>query len=79
MEQKDIQQLQDEVRNSCAPLQLIRSEVGRIIAGQEKLIDRMLLSMISDGNVLLEGVPGLAKTLAVNTLAQTLDCSFSRL
>ena len=43
MEQKDIQQLQDEVRSSCAPLQLIRSEVGRIIAGQEKLIDRMLL------------------------------------
>ena len=79
MEQKDIQQLQDEVRNSCAPLQLIRSEVGRIIAGQEKLIDRMLLAMISDGHVLLEGVPGLAKTLAVKTLAQTLDCSFSRL
>ena len=79
MEQKDIQQLQDEVRSSCAPLQLIRSEVGRIIAGQEKLIDRMLLAMIADGHVLLEGVPGLAKTLAVKTLAQTLDCSFSRL
>ena len=79
MEQKDIQLLQDEVRNSCAPLQLIRSEVGRIIAGQEKLIDRMLRAMIADGHVLLEGVPGLAKTLAVKTLAQTLDCSFSRL
>ena len=79
MEQKDIQLLQDEVRSSCAPLQLIRSEVGRIIAGQEKLIDRMLLAMIADGHVLLEGVPGLAKTLAVKTLAQTLDCSFSRL
>ena len=79
MDQKDIQQLQDELRSSCAPLQLIRSEIGRTIAGQEKLIDRMLLAMIADGHVLLEGVPGLAKTLAVKTLAQTLDCSFSRL
>lgn len=79
MEQRDIQQLQDEVRSSCAPLQLIRSEAARIIAGQEKLIDRILLAMIADGHVLLEGVPGLAKTLTVKTLAQTLDCTFSRL
>ena len=79
MEQQEIQQLQDEIRQSCAPLQLIRSEAGRIIAGQEKLIDRMLLAMIADGHVLLEGVPGLAKTLTVKTIAQTLNCSFSRL
>ena len=79
MEQKDIQQLQDELRTVCAPLQLIRSQASQIIAGQEKLIDRILLAMIADGHVLLEGVPGLAKTLTVKTIAQTLDCSFSRI
>lgn len=79
MEQKDIQQLQEEIRSGCAPLQLIRAEASRTIAGQEKLIDRILLAMIADGHVLIEGVPGLAKTLTVKTIAQTLDCSFSRI
>ncbi len=79
MEQKDIQQLQEQVKLCSAPLQLIKVEMGRIIAGQEKLIDRLLLALISDGHVLLEGVPGLAKTLAVKTLSQTLSGSFSRL
>ncbi len=79
MEQKDIQQLQEEVRRDSAPLQLIKTEMGRIIAGQEKLLERLLLALVCDGHVLLEGVPGLAKTLAVKTLAQTLDGSFSRL
>ena len=79
MEQKDIQLLQEQVRIQAAPLQLIKTEMGRIIAGQEKLIDRLLLALISDGHVLLEGVPGLAKTLAVKTLAQSLNGTFSRL
>ena len=79
MEQKDIQELQELVRSQAVPLQLIKTEMGRIIAGQEKLIDRLLLALISDGHVLLEGVPGLAKTLAVKTLAQTLNGTFSRL
>ena len=67
------------MRLHAAPLQLIKSEMGRIIAGQGKLVDRLLLALIADGHVLLEGVPGLAKTLAVKTLAQTLNGSFSRL
>ena len=79
MEQKDIQLLQEQVRIQAAPLQLIKTEMGRIIAGQEKLIDRLLLALSSDGHVLLEGVPGLAKTLAVKTLAQSLNGTFSRL
>ena len=79
MEQKDIQELQEQVRLQAVPLQLIKTEMGRIIAGQEKLVERLLLAMISDGHVLLEGVPGLAKTLAVKTLAQTLNGTFSRL
>ncbi|MBQ7206832.1 MAG: AAA family ATPase [Lentisphaeria bacterium] len=79
METKDIQQLQDQVRIGVSPLQLVKAEMGRIISGQSALVDRMLLALITDGHILLEGVPGLAKTLAVKTLAQTLDGTFSRL
>lgn len=50
----------------------IREEVSKVIVGQEKLIDRLILALITGGHVLLEGVPGLAKTLSVNTLAKTL-------
>lgn len=79
METKDIQQLQEQIREGVSPLQLVKAEMGRIISGQGELIDRMLLALVTDGHILLEGVPGLAKTLAVKTLAQTLDGSFSRL
>ena len=79
MENQDIQRLQEEVRAAQSSFQLIRTEMGRIIVGQEKLVDRLLLALIADGHVLLEGVPGLAKTLAVRTLAQTLNGSFARL
>ena len=79
MDQNDIQLLQQEVRRIAAPLQSVRGEMGRIIAGQSALVERLLLALISDGHVLLEGVPGLAKTLAVKTLAKTLSGSFSRL
>ena len=79
MEVVNMQELQDEVRLAAAPLQLVRQEMGRIVSGQEKLVERLLLALISDGHALLEGVPGLAKTLAVKTLAQTLKGSFSRL
>ena len=57
----------------------IRDEVGRVIVGQEKLIDRLVLALVTDGHILLEGVPGLAKTLACNTLAQVLGLEFRRI
>ena len=79
MESKELEQLQYEVKNIAAPLQLLRQETGRVISGQKELVDRLLLALISDGHVLLEGVPGLAKTLTVKTLAKALDGSFSRL
>lgn len=79
MEPRDLEQLQQEVKNISAPLQQLRQEIGRIVSGQQELIDRLLLALISDGHVLLEGVPGLAKTLTVKTLAKALDGSFSRL
>lgn len=57
----------------------IREEVSKVIVGQEKLIDRLILALITGGHVLLEGVPGLAKTLSVNTLAKTLGLEFKRI
>lgn len=57
----------------------IRQELSKIIVGQERLIDRLLLALLCDGHVLLEGTPGVAKTLTINTLAKTLDALFSRI
>ncbi len=57
----------------------IRAEVGKVIVGQEKLIDRLILALVTNGHILLEGVPGLAKTLACNTLAKVLGLDFSRI
>ena len=57
----------------------VRSEVGKVLVGQDELVHRLLLALIADGHVLLEGVPGLAKTLAISTLAATVDCRFSRI
>ena len=57
----------------------IREEVGKVIVGQEKLVDRLILAMATGGHVLLEGVPGLAKTLSVNTLAKVLGLDFRRI
>ena len=79
MEQKDIEKFQAEAQACAEPLGRIKIEMGRVIAGQDQLIDRLLLALVADGHVLLEGVPGLAKTLAVKTLAQTLSGTFSRL
>jgi MoxR-like ATPase len=62
-----------------AQIQRVVSEVGRRIVGQDVMIERLLIGMLTGGHILLEGVPGLAKTLAVRTLAQIIDATFSRI
>lgn len=57
----------------------IREEVGKVVVGQEKLVDRLILALVTDGHILLEGVPGLAKTLSCNTLAKVLGLDFKRI
>ncbi|RLT41797.1 MAG: ATPase [Chloroflexi bacterium] len=57
----------------------IRTEVGRVIVGQQGMIDRLLVALLTNNHALIEGVPGLAKTLAVSTLARALECSFARI
>jgi MoxR-like ATPase len=56
-----------------------REQIARVVVGQEYMIDRLLLGMLANGHVILEGVPGLAKTTAVKALAQSMDCNFSRI
>ena len=58
---------------------LVLSEMNRVIVGQSALLERLLIGLLADGHVLLEGVPGLAKTLAVRTLAGTINCGFHRI
>ena len=60
-------------------MDLISLEIQKVIVGQKALVDRLLIGLLSDGHILLEGVPGLAKTLAISTLSQSIDASFSRI
>jgi len=60
-------------------LQTLREAISRVVVGQEKVVERLLLALLCSGHVLIEGVPGLAKTLLVSTLARSLDTSFSRI
>jgi len=60
-------------------LNQVRGEIGQLVVGQQSLIDRLLLALLCDGHVLLEGVPGIAKTLTVNSLAQAIHADFSRI
>jgi MoxR-like ATPase len=67
------------VKDQSTLLGAVRQEVAKVIVGQEKLIDRMLIALIADGHILLEGVPGLAKTTAVKTLASAIGIEFQRI
>jgi len=60
-------------------IEAIRAEVGRVIVGQHDLVDRLLVVLLTNNHALIEGVPGLAKTLTVSTLARAIECSFARI
>jgi MoxR-like ATPase len=74
-----IQAINEAVRQNSAWVQPLRQEIGRVIVGQQHLVDRLIVGLISNGHILLEGVPGLAKTLALKTLAGAVGLHFSRL
>jgi MoxR-like ATPase len=75
----NIQAINEAVRQNSAWVQPLRQEIGRVIVGQQHLVDRLIVGLISNGHILLEGVPGLAKTLALKTLAGAVGLDFSRL
>ncbi len=75
----DIRQLNERIAHASLFTDKLRSEVGNVIVGQSHMLDRLLIGLLSNGHVLLEGVPGLAKTLAIKSLAQAIAARFSRI
>lgn len=75
----NIQELNARIEQQSAFVDLLTLEMGKVIVGQKHLIESLLIGLLSDGHILLEGVPGLAKTLAINTLADAVDAKFSRI
>ncbi len=75
----DIRQLNEKIQYHSTFVDKLRDEVGRVIIGQHYMLDRLLIGLLSNGHVLLEGVPGLAKTLAIKSLAQAVHARFSRI
>ena len=75
----DVQLLNREIEKEGMLLEQIRSEIGKVIVGQTSLVDRLLVGLLCNNHVLIEGVPGLAKTLTVTTLAKTIQASFQRI
>lgn len=75
----DIQALNEQVKQESEFVQKLTEEVGKVIVGQKYMVERLLIGLLSNGHVLLEGVPGLAKTLAVSTLSKAIKTRFQRI
>ncbi|MCH8858944.1 MAG: AAA family ATPase, partial [Proteobacteria bacterium] len=75
----DIEEINARVKQESAFVEKLSAEIGKVIVGQTEMIERLLIGLLTGGHVLLEGVPGLAKTLTVSTLADCIDCRFQRL
>jgi len=76
---EDIRQLNDRISHAGQFTDKLREEVGHVIVGQSHMLDRLLMGLLSNGHVLLEGVPGLAKTLTIKSLSQAIHANFSRI
>ncbi|MBR5385738.1 MAG: AAA family ATPase [Bacteroidales bacterium] len=79
MESVNIKELNDRIQKESSFVDLLTLEIGKVIVGQKNLVDNLLIGLMANGHILLEGVPGLAKTLAINTLSQAVDAKFSRI
>lgn len=79
VESKDIREINEKVKKESMFVVQLTSEIGRVIVGQNYIIERLLIGLLADGHILLEGVPGLAKTLAVKTLSSAIQTKFQRL
>ena len=75
----DVKEIAEKVQRESALLTRLREEMGKVIVGQRYLTDRLLLALLSNNHVLIEGVPGLAKTLSVTTMASTVQATFQRI
>ena len=75
----DIEAIQEKIQQESAFVERLVNEVGRVIVGQRYMVERLLIGLLADGHVLMEGVPGLAKTMTVRTLAQAIQTDFQRI
>ena len=75
----NIKELNERIERESIFVDTLRTEMGKVIVGQGHLVDTLLIGLLSNGHILLEGVPGLAKTLAITTLAKAVDAGFSRI
>jgi len=74
----DIRALNEMIQRESEFIDLLKMEMDKVIVGQKNMVDRLLIGLLADGHILLEGVPGLAKTLAINTLSKAIQADFSR-
>ena len=74
----DVRAINEKIERESAFVDLLTTEMNKVIVGQKQMIERLLIGLLGNGHILLEGVPGLAKTLAINTLAKAVQGSFSR-
>lgn len=79
MESVNIKELNDRIQKESSFVDILTMEMGKVIVGQKSLVENLLIGLLANGHILLEGVPGLAKTLAINTLASAVDAKFSRI
>ena len=79
MESVNIQELNERIGRESAMVEMLTMEVGKQIVGQKHMVEGLMIGLLSNGHVLLEGVPGLAKTLTITTLAKAIDAKFSRI
>ena len=79
MEKINIQELNERIQRESAFVDLLTMQMGKVIVGQKHLLENLLIGLLANGHILLEGVPGLAKTLAINTLSQAVNAKFSRI
>ena len=75
----NIKELNERIERESVFVDTLRQEMSKVIVGQSHLVDTLLIGLLSNGHILLEGVPGLAKTLAITTLAKAVDADFSRI
>ncbi|WP_418636487.1 AAA family ATPase [Winogradskyella sp.] len=75
----DIKSINEKIERESAFVDLLTLEMNKVIVGQKHMVERLLIGLLGQGHILLEGVPGLAKTLAINTLSKAIDASFSRI
>ena len=75
----DIKEINEKIQRESAFVDLLNMEIGKAIVGQKYMLERLLIGLLSNGHLLLEGVPGLAKTLAIKSLAASIEAKFSRI